>query len=139
MESKFIEAAHSPDGGNWGKFAVCRWTEQEWRRRSAVDTGRSLLAGRGRSPADIWVLDLETGEGAWLYPGGSASADLNRHQVLVCPLFEPFLAWLYEQDLTDVQALPGVVYLPDAEFSPAGYRRQGPLARALREMFGLVN
>jgi hypothetical protein len=44
----------------------------------------------------------------------------------VCPLFEPFLEWLYEQDLTDLSTLPRRVELPDAEFSFTGYRRPGP-------------
>jgi hypothetical protein len=41
-------------------------------------------------------------------------------------MFEPFLEWLYAQDLSDLGALPRLVELPDAEFSFSGYRRSGP-------------
>jgi hypothetical protein len=39
-------------------------------------------------------------------------------------MFEPFLTWLYAQDLSDLQALPDYVELPDAPFALAGYRRR---------------
>lgn len=71
------------------------------------------------------MLDLETGEGALFLPGGYASADLDKHKVWVCPLFEPFLAWLYKQDLQDLSKLPDLVDLPDAPFQWSGYRRSG--------------
>lgn len=74
----------------------------------------------------MWVLDLQTGEGAFFRPGGYAAADLEKHRVWVCPLFEPFLEWLYRQDLTDLGQLPRLVELPDAEFAMRGYRRAGP-------------
>jgi len=129
METKIIEAAHGPDGGNWGKFLLGR-PDTEWSRLSEVDTAsrRPLLAQRGWSPGHLWACDLETGEGVYVHPGGSARADLGRHQVWVCPLFEPFLEWLYRQDLADLQALPDVVYLPGAPFAQYGYRRGGPAA-----------
>lgn len=38
---------------------------------------------------------------------------------------EPFVEWLYQQDLTDLDALPRYVEFPDAEFALAGYRRPG--------------
>jgi hypothetical protein len=60
------------------------------------------------------VLDLQTGEGNIFYavPSGYPKADLDKHKVWVCPLFEPFLGWLYQQDLTDVTHLPDSVTLP---------------------------
>lgn len=124
METKIIEAAHSPEAGNWGKFELCRH-DTEWARRSAVATGlrAPLLAQRGWSREHLWVHDLETGEGVCLRPGGSARADLAKTRVRVCPLFGPFLDWLYKQDLRDLQALPDVVYLPGARFAQYGYRR----------------
>jgi hypothetical protein len=43
----------------------------------------------------------------------------------VCPLFEPFLAWLLAQDLSDLDALPDFAELPDAPGAMFGYRRAG--------------
>lgn len=100
MQTKFIEAT---DGGgfNWGKFAVCRFT-------------------------DIVVLDLQTCEGAIFSPGGYAKNDLNgKHQIWVCPMYEPFLTWLYTQDLSDLDALPSLVDLGDVPTAMRGYRRTG--------------
>ena len=71
------------------------------------------------------VVDLETGEGAMFSPGGLAAADLQKHRIWVCPMFEPFLAWLYKQDLSDLTKLPKHVDLPDAPFEMHGYRREG--------------
>lgn len=125
METRFIEGMH-PDGrGNHGKFLVGRFTSEEWGRRSAVDNW-PLLGGRGWSNDHIIVMDLQTGEGAVFKPGGLASADLKKHRVWVCPLFEPFLTWLYQQDLSDLSKLPALVEFPDAEFALSGYRRPGP-------------
>jgi hypothetical protein len=124
----FIEVTNGPR--NWGKFAVCRFEYEEWGRPSQVEAelgvDRSLLRACGWGRDHVWVLDMQTGEGAYLRPGGSASADLMKHQVWVCPMFEPFLVWLYQQDLTDLKALPSLVDLPDAPFAFQGYRRPGP-------------
>jgi hypothetical protein len=124
MQSKFIEATNGPQ--NWGKFMVGRFTQEEWMTRSAVEPERGLIAGRGWSRDHLLVVDLQTGEGAIFRPGGVAGYDLNKHAIWVCPLFEPFLTWLYEQDLSDLDALPAYVDLPDAEFMMSGYRRPGP-------------
>jgi hypothetical protein len=131
METVFVEAVQSlASPGNWGKFCVARFTGEEWAHRSVIDTAVSspLLrqCGWGRRPEHIWVMDLQTGEAAYFRPGGSARADLNRHRVWVCVLFEEFLNWLYQQDLTDLSALPPVVELPAAEFGFYGCRRPGP-------------
>lgn len=129
MKVKFIEASQNAERGfNWGKFAVMRFDE-EWSWRSAIDlTSSSLLRSCGWGSNHLWVLDLQTGEGAFLSPGGSAHADLDKHKVWVCPMFEPFLEWLYGQDLADLDALPTLVELPDAPGAFAGYRRPGLLA-----------
>lgn len=123
MRLKFMEVTNGPQ--NWGKFALGRFTPEEWTYRSAVDE-RSLLAGRGWSPDHLLILDLQTGEGAIFRPGGLASYDLDKHRVWVCPMFEPFLTWLWKQDTRDLDALPAHVDLPDAPFALAGYRRAGP-------------
>ena len=123
MKTKFIEATNGPR--NWGKFMVARFDEDEWRLKSAV-SATALLEGRGWGPNHLMVFDLQTGEGALFRPGGQAGYDLNKHRVWVCPLFEPFLVWLYKQDVSDLDALPALVDLPEAEFQMSGYRRPGP-------------
>ncbi len=138
MQTKIIEASQPGDElfTNWGKFAVMRFDAEEWERPSIVcpleetpmmrqlGMGTSLLAQRGWGPDHIIVFDIETCEGAGFNPDGSAHHDLIKHCVWVCPLFEPFLAWLYTQDLTDISALPDHV-LVEAEFDVHGYRRPG--------------
>jgi hypothetical protein len=130
MEIKFIEV-ETPF--NYGKFAVGRWTGEEWRYQGHVPdaagySAGSLLRARGWGGEHLWVLDLETGEGACFRPGGCPSADLEKHQIWVCPLFEPFLTWLYQQDLSNLEALPATVELSLRQAPPAlwGYRRPGP-------------
>lgn len=123
METVFIEATHGPQGFNHGKFMVGRFTPDEWARRSVVD-GRMLAGTGGWTPEHVLVLDLQTGEGAIFRPGGKASYDLgHKHQIWVCLLYEAFLEWLYQQDLTDLQKLPALVELPDAPAGLHGYRR----------------
>lgn len=140
MKTKIIEATNG-DARNWGKFIVMR-PDVEWERASVVCPSRAwtalsaiyetpegaeipLLSQRGWDHQHIIVFDLETCEGAAFRPGGKPSADLEKHRIHVCPLFEPFLEWLYTQDLRDLDALPDSVALPDAEFMFAGYRRPG--------------
>src|SRR5581483_9374539 len=91
MKTVFIEVEHP---FNWGKFMVARFDAEEWGRPSAHPEAmkKSLLGQRGWAGHHILVVDLETGEGAMFRPGGLASADLNKHRVWVCPMFEPFLA-----------------------------------------------
>lgn len=136
MITKIIEAVQCKDSpGNWGKFIVMRLSD-EWKvtsevnrqfcEKAGVDPGqRPLLSVIGWSQDLILVFDLQTGEGAFFKPGGLASADLNKHRIWVCPLFEPFLSWLYTQDLADLSTLPNLVELPNAEFDFRGYRRPG--------------
>src|SRR5260370_36921520 len=118
MQTVFIEATNRKDpsnpGINWGKFLVGRFTLDEWKHRSEVALrpgllgwNISLLEAIGWSEKHhVFVMDLQTGEGAIFRHGGDAQADLEKHQILVCPLFEPFLTWLYKQDLSDLTKLP---------------------------------
>ncbi len=137
MDLKFVEASQDPENGlgNWGKFAVGLFTYDELREPSAMPDihERSLIMGRGRTVDHVYVMDLQTGEGAMFLPGGLARADLNKHRIWVCPLFEPFLTWLYRH-ITETKnwftEMPRVVALPDAEFDMYGYRRPGPDADA---------
>lgn len=120
MRTKIVEATN---GFNWGKFLIGAF-DVEWSQPSAISTLSSqlLLAQIGHGPGEILVLDLQTSEGAIFRHGGYARADLNKHKVWVCPLFEPFLAWLYLQP--DPFAISDVVHL-DTPGDYAGYRREG--------------
>lgn len=123
MQVKFIEVTNNDQ--NWGKFFVARFDKDEWGYQSQFGKG-SLLREVGWGPDNIIVFDLQTREGAGFRPGGLASADLDKHQVWVCPMYQPFLEWLYQQDLTDLSKLPASLNLPNAPFALAGYRRKGP-------------
>ena len=124
MQTTFVEVEHD---FNWGKFAVGRFDTDEWARTSGVGTQTSLLKQRGWTLDHIWVFDLQTGEAAYFRPGGIAQYDLNKHKIWVCPMFQPFLQWLYQQDLSDLTKLPKVVKLTekDAPGAMYGYRRKG--------------
>lgn len=127
MLTRIIEATN---GFNWGKFLLARFDAQEWQKRSVISNSRSpLLRELGWDPEHLWVLDLQTGEGAFLRVSryGHAPSDLNRkHRIWVCPLYEPFLVWLYQQDTSDLEALPDQVELAGADSAFYGYRRPGP-------------
>lgn len=114
------------NGLNWGKFLLGR-LDHEWQVRSAIDVGKPLLSQLGWSQSTnfLWVLDLQTGEGAYFRVGGHAKVDLRKHKIWVCPMYEPFLTWLYKQDTSDLDRLPAMIELPDAEFDLYGYRRPG--------------
>lgn len=134
MKSAVIEASN---GLNWGKFLIARFDEEEWALRPAVHDAMDttpLLRQLGWGRDHVWFLDLQTGEGAFLRPGGMASADLRKHAIWVCPLFEPFLEWAYQQDLTQIDALPRLVELPNAPAAFHGYRRPGPIGDLLAEL-----
>lgn len=124
MRTHIIEATNGPR--NWGKFMLCFLTPSELEHHSPVSEGR-LFQDIGYNQRMVWIMDLQTQEGAAFYPGGSASADLDRHRIWVCPLFEPFLTWLYTQRLEDIYScnLPHHIDLPTAEFYLSGYRRGG--------------
>jgi len=122
MKQKFVEVTNNEQ--NWGKFLLLQF-DSEWEYDSQMSPGRPLLQQIGFNPRQIWVLDLQTCEGAAVVPGGSASADLNKHKVWVCPMYEPFLEWLYRQEFDSIEELPGKLNLTDAEFQMGGYRRPG--------------
>src|SRR4030095_16020542 len=126
MDTRFVEVTNGTN--NWGKFAVCRFTAEEWRYRSAIDPEHPLISGRGWTPAHVLVLDLQTGEGAVFAPWGLAAGALNeKHKSWVWPLFEPFLNWLYARHQAGgtFETLPVHVDLPNAPFAMRGSRREG--------------
>ena len=129
MKTKFIEATN---GFNWGKFMIARFEPAEWERPSAftghtaaVGRGSGLLGQIGWANGHTLILDLQTGEGAIFSPGGYAPADLEKHAVWVCPLFPPFLAWLWDQKGLDIMDLPDKVEIPAAPPALSGYRHAG--------------
>lgn len=135
MKTKIIECTNGPQ--NWGKFLL-GVLDKEFAHESKVDPGRLLLTTTGYDSSMVWVLDLQTREGACFRPGGFARADLVKHRVWVCPLFEPFLTWLYTQadgERLDINKLPDHVDLPYAPYEFRGSRRPGP-AEANHEKMG---
>lgn len=122
MITKFIEA--QSEEGNWGKFLIGWFDADEQDRPSQILPG-SLLTNVGWDPGQILVLDLQTCEGVILPHGGHAHNDLAKHKIWVCPLFEPFLEWLYEQQPLAIDNLPDVVKLSGVPLQLAGYRRPG--------------
>jgi hypothetical protein len=126
MITKIIEATQDKSQGfNWGKFLLGKF-DHEWEYTSALDKGRPLLSARGWDTRNILIVDLQTGKGAIFSPHGLASADLKKHAIWVCPMYEPFLEWLYKQDLSDIAKLPDLVEIPNAPGAMSGYRRPGP-------------
>lgn len=130
MITKIVEVTNGPR--NWGKFLVGCFDEAEWSRRSELPdvpaSNTPLLRQIGWTQHHLLVLDLQTGEGACFLPSGYAKVDLNKHRVWVCPMYEPFLTWLYafQKGRADWFAdLPAFLDLPDAPFSQFGYRREG--------------
>lgn len=130
MRSKFLEATNGPN--NWGKFLISVFEPEEWGHLSIIDPGRPLLRAIGWSHQlpNAYILDLQTREGAVFNLAGHAPADLQKHKIWVCPLFEPMLCWLYvryrEIGGGWFDTLPVHVDLPDAAFALYGYRRTGP-------------
>jgi hypothetical protein len=126
MKRWFFETFNSL---NHGKFMVAKFEGEdliEPCRVMAEEYPQMLIRGRGWDPErHLLVLDLQTGEAAIFKHGGCAPADLEKHKVWVCPMFEPFLKWFYEQDISDMDALPRVIELTDAPMAYAGYRRPG--------------
>lgn len=129
MITKIIEATNGER--NWGKFLLGQFSAAELLHPSSVCGNLSfgLIRSCGHSEYDTLVLDLQTCEGAIFTPGGNAAADLAKHRIWVCVLYEPFLVWLWtraEGQRLRLDALPDVIDLPDAPFAFAGYRRTGP-------------
>lgn len=121
MKSWFFEATNQV---LWGKFMVGEFDSDDWSATSGVDLGRRLLRGRGWGMEHRLVLDLQTGQGAvfCVRALGAAEVDVNEAKIWVCPMFRPFLQWLYEHADVPLEALPRVVEFPN----PAGVAVIGP-------------
>lgn len=132
MRGKIVEVTNF---FNWGKFLLSRFEDSEWAVPSRIsEYERSLVAGRGWDRQHVFVLDLQTGEGALFRPGGSAKHDLEKHSIWVCPMYPVFLAWFYKhpEHWTDLETLPSLLELTDEEAMAASalYRPRQPLSRA---------
>jgi hypothetical protein len=117
---------------NWGKFLVSKFDENDHAQVSAIDHG-PLIQRRGWTRQHLFVMDLQTGEGAMFLPGpgGSAMHDLERHRIWCCPMYQYFLERLYVTPAWwDVVSLPAIIKLgPEVPSALAGYRRKGPSAK----------
>ncbi len=145
MQLKFVEVGHPVDkdglGGNWGKFAVGRWTVQELGEKTQFPgcEGQRIASLHGWGGDHVWLFDLQTGESARFYINNPVPVDvrsqLKNHQIWVCPMFEPFMVWLWSHIRLNPSwwdTLPRTVELPaDTPFEVAGFRRPGPNADLL--------
>ncbi len=128
MDTRFVEATN---GFNHGKFLLGRYNEPEMAEHCRVggEFGQySVIRSQGFTRRDIWILDLATGEGAIFPLSGSGSADVHKRRIRVCPLYEPFVVWLYDYVAKTPDwwnALPRLVALPDAPSALHGHRRTG--------------
>lgn len=115
METKIIEA--DQDNVSYGTYLLGKFDREEWARPSIMQGMPSLLHYQGWTGDHILILDLSRpGVGAIFRCGGVPRYDLEKRRLLVdkvaiCPLFEPFLEWLYTQDTKDLKALPDTVEL----------------------------
>lgn len=135
MRTKFFEAISAQ--GNWGKFMLGQFDAEEIAAQSEIPTedgfgAGSMIQGRGWAPGKHWfVMDLQTGEGAYFSLGGYAEYDLSeKHNIWVCPLFPPFLTWLYARYNAgeDLWELPRVVRFEDVPLRLSGDRGGKPVA-----------
>ncbi len=116
---------------NWGKFIICEYGPEEISYKSLVDEGANLLRTCGYHEQNLWrwILDIQTGEGLSVRVEkdgrGNAKADLSKHKIWVCPLFEPMLDWFYKNGFCPVDELPSLINLSleEAPFALQGYRR----------------
>lgn len=134
MRTRYFEAISAE--GNWGKFMLGQFDADEIAAQSAlpdeagVPVG-SMIQGRGWAPGKHWfVMDLQTGEGAYFALGGLADYDLdNKHNIWVCPLFRPFLRWLYARfnEGADLWGLERVVQIEGVPLRLSGERGGKPI------------
>lgn len=108
MDAQFAEVT---DGIAYGKFMVARLDTAELNAPSAMPEappGTRLLTYSGRRRMNdhtTLVIDLQRGTAAaWPLNGPVSNARhyLTEHlrglERLVCPMYIPFVGWLYEQD-----------------------------------------
>lgn len=112
METKIIEATR--DEGLLDQFLIGRFDDEWWRRGLVNGIQQSLLRQEGWGRDHLLVMSLtRPGNGSIFAVRKNAypRADMEKRRLEFSALMEPFLEWLYQQDLTDLQALPDVVEL----------------------------
>lgn len=127
MRSKIIEVCQ-PTPVNWGKFMIAEFDENETSYISVITKSPLLpaIGYWGEENKWLWLLDLQTGEGA-LFPvssKGNAKYQLDKHKIWVCLLYEPLLEWLYQNYKGDIDEIPSYIEI-DAPAGLYGYRRSG--------------
>lgn len=133
MITRFVEVT---DGMMYGKFMVCRLDASELATTTAMPEapeGQRLLTYSGRrrfNDHSTLVIDLQLGTG-WAWPLSDGligmrhyarehfDRDLAPH---VCPMYLPFVLWLYEQGkwargAGDIAEIPRYLDLRTAEVS----------------------
>lgn len=126
MKYKFVEATQS-DHFNYGKFMVSSFDEDDFAYQSKIVENHSLLIVCGwEINRFLMVTDLQTGEGAifLVRKGASVKMDLENHKIWVCPMYEPFLQWLYDYYDGNIDNIPSYLEI-EAEAFIYGYRRPG--------------
>lgn len=104
MDTRFIEASTYI---NHGKFMVARFDHEERLATTALPgmEGQPLFMNSGGlrrlNPDRTLVVDLQTGEGAeFSLSGGRQEAkwalEQKHPRLWICPLFAPFLGWLFD-------------------------------------------
>lgn len=119
MKTKIIEAT---DGVAYGKFLVGVF-DTEWQRRSLVaeeagEASFSLLRQEGWGPEHTLVLDLSVPGNGGIFAirrDGYPAQDIAKHQLEICWLYERFLGWLYQQDISTLDLMPDLVHFPAEE------------------------
>jgi hypothetical protein len=117
MISKLIEATNQ---FNWGKFLVATFSPEEWAQKARVgyegEDGPPLLRACGWGRDVFWMLDCQTGEGAIFHKPSNPVYDLNqKHQIWVCPMYEPTLMKIAKLEWQTPLDLPDVIELTDEE------------------------
>lgn len=119
MNTRVVEV-QAEGSGNWGAFHLWQFREPDIARRSEIHP-ESTVWGALRPPTlrDIVIWDLRTREGAMFDMTAELVPQLYRHQIHVCVLFEPFLAWLQAFLRSGrFDELPAVVTLPATAAPP---------------------
>lgn len=143
MLTRFIEATNIDHGGiNWGKFLVAKFDSADWNVHAVEADGLLLEVLPGKESwnrdTSVIVFDLQTGEGARFDLRTEPAMQLDKHRVWVCPMFAPFLDWLFKEIQSrppglgrfDITTLPAVAKFA-APSALAGHRRQGPTVHIL--------
>ena len=133
MEQVFVEVS---DEANWAKILLMKFGSEDLLVRSkvsgdfllkSVDNNRRVKTGTNAEK--VFVLDLQTEEGAFFFPRkeGNAKDDLESHEIWVCPLYLPFLIWLYANMPKELKEIPKLVEFPKStHVHYQGWRRPGP-------------